>query len=280
MNCGQFLPILSSVDQYSAFGAFQFTPKNGNKVIIGGNAHVIPGGVAVISGGVPLDLSSCCIEKIPNQSVAANTLYYAYVFMDGQTMRLNLSAYGHKEDLNFGNEVHINDAGQSLVGMIRTNGSGRVVGGAQAQLMCSWFNPCRSVLFATLDGLETTSESFVAFSSSKLEYLLWGVNSSFTESLDHPNIFAKATLRNDIGKISYIAVAIDGSQNGLTGVHEQTDNATTQEPKRGCGDAVALSPGGGGKGEGYHYAEVMVRTSVGGTAKIQEGGLCTSSMRF
>src|SRR5678815_2938966 len=125
MNCGSFVPILSSVDEDSAFNSFHFTPKNGNSIIIGGNVKTIPGGVAVISGGVVTELDDCIIEGTANQQAAANTNYYVYAFMDGSTMRLNLSSSAHKEDTTYGNEVHVSDAGQSIVGMIRTNANGR-----------------------------------------------------------------------------------------------------------------------------------------------------------
>lgn len=105
-------------------------PYGGRNLNINGLPEVIP------TAGV----------TITNATLAANTVYYVYAYMNAGSMALELSVGGHSQHTN-GVEIKTGDASRTLVGMIRTNGStpGQFVDDATNINVLSWFNRRRKV---------------------------------------------------------------------------------------------------------------------------------------
>lgn len=83
----------------------QLARRNGKYVIVGSAACEVP------AGGVTLAPTA----------LAANTLYYVYAFMNGNTMTLECSTTGHATSATTGVEIKSGDASRTLVGMVYCN---------------------------------------------------------------------------------------------------------------------------------------------------------------
>jgi len=267
---GEFTPILGSG---SPFTQVHFFPKNGNTITINGQPETIPPGVGVISGGVIGTYDAASIDKVAGQRLAGNTLYYVYVYMQGSVMTMDFSPTGHKEDQTYGNEVHATDPARSLVGMLRTNQEGKIVGNNKAQMTITWCNRGETGLIQQLSGAKTSSETLGEINSNdRIEWLQWGINNSFKQGFTVPNIYVSGTVRNTRrGSSVQVAIAIDGVMCSFIMTHYQ--------PYFG-GDVGTITTaviGANGTDEGYHYASFLMGTGgTGGTAIMTSGAIYSS----
>ena len=130
-NCGRF--IANSATQVV------FLPYNGDLVKIAGTIYNIP------SGGVVSNNTGAFVNQVAGQSLAANTLYYVYVFNNAGTLALNFSTTGHGMSGTSGNvgvETMTGTGGvnYTLVGMVWTTASGQFADNGQYRGVISWFN--------------------------------------------------------------------------------------------------------------------------------------------
>lgn len=259
MNSGQFTPIAASG---SPFSQVHFFPKNGNQIIIEGKQRKIPPGVGVVWGGVVGTYNDASIDKVPHKTLAPNTLYFVYVYWLAGQMLMDFSLMTHREDQYFGNEVHAMDPARSLVGMVYTDASGKFVGDATRQNTLSWFNPCRTVLSRQI-AATSVSTAWEEIANKRLEWLQWGINSTFNEasirSLIHFNGYGS---NNTIDKSIGIAIGYN-SAIAPAGVSVSQSNP--------AGNLQSLaSTVAGPMSEGHHYAQPFIMASGGGTATLND----------
>jgi uncharacterized protein GlcG (DUF336 family) len=128
-------------------------PFNGNGLTIAGARYAIP------TGGIPATTTSCFVNGVAAQALAASTLYYIYVFNNAGTLALDFSTTAHATDSTAGNvgvEIESGNNSRTLVGMCFTDASAHINdttgkrnlrswfdrrGRADAALVCGW---CRS----------------------------------------------------------------------------------------------------------------------------------------
>lgn len=268
---GDFTPIIGTGSPFSQVHQF---PKDGNQFMIAGKTYTIPPAVGVISGGVVGTYNDASIDKVLHQTLAPNTLYFAYDYIipGNSTPVMDFSTTGHREDPIYGNEVHATDRSRSLVGLVYTDENGKFRGDGIRQLTLSWCHPIRASISTTLANISTTSPTFVVPDGApQLEWLEWGVNSSFPEGMDTPNVHALVTLVSDTaGACSWLGISFDGAPphptspvNPVSGSVHPVANAGITVP------ALAMTQG---SSEGHHTAQIML--SNGGS----EG--CPSAARI
>jgi hypothetical protein len=265
---GQFTPVLGNG---SPFSKVMFFPKNGNQIMIGGKYHTIPPGIGVMSGGVVGAYNDAYVEKAPHQTLAPKTLYFVYVFMLNDLMAMNFSQTGHKEDPTYGNEVNAKDPAQSIVGMVYTDSESLFDGDQKSQLTLSWCNRVQTdiglPIYNLSSGNTTLQEANPAY---RISWLQWGINESFTQGSDVPEILVRGTIMNDrTGALCDVELAIDGNAYGDVGRHFQVSAPYASQIASGIA-------GAGGSSEGFHYASILLgNAGTGGTCKFISGVLQT-----
>src|SRR5574340_1565926 len=186
--CGEFLPMITEKWIGSTHRRVHFIPKVCNKIMVGGALKTIPPAVGVIKGGISADLTNTCIDKVCGQPLAPLTLYRAYVFEDKEgILKLDFSTRGHIEDPAYGNQVHVDDPGRSLVGLVRTNEKGLLNGGARSLMIESWFNRGHTGLVQIIQPRKgkpearTCSPTLVQLPEFFVEFLVFGINDTFRQ---------------------------------------------------------------------------------------------------
>jgi hypothetical protein len=266
---GQFTPVLGSVSGNGLFSEVMFFAKNGNRIIINGTAETIPPGVGVVSGGVVAAYNNAYINKAGAQTLAPGTTYFVYAFMSPGGMALDFSRTGHQEDPSSGQETMARDPTQTLVGMARTNAEGKFIGSASSQLTLSWCNRVRLIVVAPLNGLSNSSPTLAVPSGApKIEWLQWGINNTFKQSANAPNLRIRGNIGNTVGNHNscQAQVFLDGKAAGYEG--------SVTIPRSGDTEFIyADVPGANGTDEGYHYAQPGMSASNGGTCGFGVGEL-------
>jgi hypothetical protein len=275
---GEFTPIAGNG---SPFSQVHFFPKNGNRILINGKTEIIPPGIGVMSGGVIGTYNDASIDKQEHQKLKGKTLYYVYAYMNKMQsgkpsqMKLDFSQTGHNENPTYGNEVHANDPGRSLVGMVYTTKEGKFLGNNRSQLTLSWFNRGHTAIAQSLDGSTTTSQKAVEVNRLyRLEWLQWGINNSFRQGFTVPNIYVAGTVVNSKPG-SYVQVSI-----GINGTTPVSYNGTYyQTDANSVGFASAAVTGANGANEGYNYATFLMSTAGGeGQAMMKYGAMYSSPL--
>jgi hypothetical protein len=127
-------------------------------------------------GGLPQQIPTAGVTAA-NTSLAANTVYFVYAWMNGATMTLELSATGHSTHTN-GVEVKTGDTTRTLVGMVRTNGSSQFQDDATYIGVLSFFSRQRKLGKAKFTANRTLAASVGVFSEVNTEirvsFLTWG----------------------------------------------------------------------------------------------------------
>jgi hypothetical protein len=221
---GQFTPIAGrhyggqNWEYLSPFQFVHFFPKNGNKIIIAGQEETIPPGVGVTSGGVIGDVENASIDRAPGQRLQPNTTYRTFVYMDGGDMKMDFSTGGHKEDQTYGNQVHVADPARSLVGMVRTNETGRIYGDATRQNTISWFNRGHTGLGSFIGWGGGNPVSITPThpgwhdTGYSLEFLTFGINDTFRQAFTVPNVHFSGMIGNDaMGGVACVGLEFNGS---------------------------------------------------------------------
>lgn len=123
--------------------------------------------------GLPAQIPTAGVTA-SNASLAANTTYYVYAWMNGANMALELSTTARATHTN-GVEIKTGDATRTLVGMVRTNASSQFVDSYTARLVISWFNR-RDVYgaTATVTGNVTNTVTLTEVTTSgRIDFLTW-----------------------------------------------------------------------------------------------------------
>lgn len=158
--CGR----LSNLGPSDPFSQCHYVPYNGNLIVIDNRVRVIPDGQLAISGGVQATYTNCSIDKVTGSSLAADTFYYVYVYMNGPTMTMDFSTLPSVLDPRNGTEVKYGDTSCAMIGIMRTNSAITTYGGSRGQTITSFFNRFRATLETAISG-STANNSATALPS-------------------------------------------------------------------------------------------------------------------
>jgi hypothetical protein len=143
-------------------------PYNGCFIQIAGKIYAIP------SGGITAANTSVFVNGTSGQNLAANTLYYVYLFNNSGTLTIDFSTTGHATDSTAGNVGVEIESG---------NNSSTLVGSAPYVGVLSWFN--RRLLECWNDSggsANTTSTSFTELNTAwRIQFLSWAADSVTVE---------------------------------------------------------------------------------------------------
>jgi hypothetical protein len=235
-HCGWFGPQIrnGTAPPEEWIGAPHFKVSYGakfcNRILVGGVLETIPSGTLVLQGGISADVTNTCIDKVCGQALAPNSWYKVYVFKQEGVLKLDFSTGDHVEDPTYGNEVHADDPARSLVGLVRTDATGLVWGGAHIGTL-SWFNhyyhtgiglqiqagtplpyTCSSTLTSSL-GAKMPDDSVVSSYDWTIRFLTWGFNKWFRQGVDVPNIYLLGTLISDtVGASARAAIEVTANR--------------------------------------------------------------------
>lgn len=216
------------------------SPYGGNQIMINGAAQTVP------DAGVTLAATS----------LTPNTTYNIYVFMSGGTMTLEASTTAHATDTASGNkgvEIKSGDATRTLVGMARIITGPAWVDTDAQRFVISWFNrrTITGTNIFTANRNTTTGSTYTEVNSEiRNEFLTWA-----DESV--PVGVAGSGFLNTSGDQVYIGVGFD--------------SATPEQGNLAFQSTLAIGPLGlfvtkSGLSEGYHYATVTAKQTVGSAA--------------
>ncbi len=215
-------------------------PFNGNQLIINGKAETIPdAGVTLAPTGL-----------------AASTTYFVYAYMSAGTMTLEASATAHATSTTAGNkgvEIKSGADTRSLVGMARTDGSTAWIDTEQKRFVLSWFNrkPISTTNKFTASRNSTTGSTYTEVNSEiRNEFLLWSGDSVLA------GIAGSGFLNTSTDQV-YVGIGFD--------------SAAPEDGNMSFQGSAAIGPLGmvvikSGLSEGYHYATVTAKQTVGSAA--------------
>lgn len=238
------------------------SPFNGAGITIQGARYLIP------SAGVTLNVGSCLKDAVAAQALSASTTYYIGARISGGNIVLSAwtkPTYAHSADATAGNvgvEIITGQPTDSLVGMLRTNGSGQLAT-AQPLVLC-WHNRRQMVFSNSYTSQGTSSTSFVELNSAaRVDVLAWS---------DTPLI-----ARHDAGAITdtggngaAIAMGLDNASvwAGSTGTTASLTGANQSVPTVSQAKALVA--------EGYHFIEALGKVTAGGV--LFTGGIAVDTL--
>ena len=121
------------------------------------------------------NVSNIMIDGVPNQAIAANTVYDVFLTKTGSTIQFDLSAIqGAIDEPTIGIKVLGGNSKEPLVGrLIKVNGT--IQGGASSELLISWYVPGTVALTSTPSGNTGGSlNTWVEMNSSaRIQFLSW-----------------------------------------------------------------------------------------------------------
>lgn len=236
--CGQL--------QYSTTTIVKLMPMNGNLVAFPSGAVT-----AIPSAGISSTITSAYLNGVASQSLAATTLYYAYLWNQGSASSPNYvidwSTTAHATDSTTGIEIKSGDATRVLVGMIRTNAGPVIADTATARLVASWHNRRQRYVSNIFTADRSTSATGFTELNTEIRctFVTWG------ESVD---IAYSGNAAASAGTITVFGgPSIDGA---ATGFPASRGNATTT-------GQIITAAGTMAAAEGYHYLTYMAAVASG-----------------
>lgn len=226
----------------------KLAPFAGNRIFVNEAQRVLPAaGITITNGGL-----------------SNSTLYYAYAYNNAGTLTLELSATAYATDAANGHKVKSGDATRTLVGMIRTNGSGQFVDAPAQRFVRSLYNEPDVGTFATFTASRsTTSTSFAEVNSEiRNEVLLWAGE---RWALDLTGVMWQST-----------ATAWVGCSIGVDGATPEPSGAYSTSPANNAFSPSGVTALKSGLSEGYHYATMLgiVGSNTGNYGGASDGLRC------
>ena len=222
--------------EYVSTTSIKLIRYNGKNVLINGALQPVP------SAGVTLS----------NGGLSASTLYYIYVYMSSGTMTLIASTSTPTAHSTYGNQVSSGDNAQSLVGMIRTNGSSQFVDSDAQRFIRSWFNEGQIMGTKYDHNYSTSSGSYVELTSNlRVEFIAWSGESVV-------GLLMGGMLNNTQGAETLSRIYLDGSTT-------PSGQTRAMAPFSGYTDNTGLGEVFSGLSAGYHYLTLfgMVTSGTG-----------------
>lgn len=157
---------------YVSATQIKFIPYGGNFIRIAGQWYGIP------SAGIAAANTSVFVNGAAGQNLAANTLYFVYLFSNASALTLDFSTVGHSTSVaagNAGTEIKTGNGTRSLIGAVYTDASSQFVNSALRRLVRSWFNRQAERLTMTATRatqFKTTSATFVSM-AMVVDFVAW-----------------------------------------------------------------------------------------------------------
>lgn len=241
--------------------SLQFVPFNGDKITINGSIYSIPAGSIV-----GLANTATYVNGVAGQNLAANTLYYVYVFSNAGVLTADFSITGHSTSTAAGNvgvEIKTGDPTRTLIGMARTNPSSQFLYDAANKMVLSWFNRRNvSLVGASTAGAGTTSGAAIELNNNaRINLCTWGDEAVFAGMTGFGACSALATIA--------AGLLVDQASGGAITVSPSQATIPT-----GTYIATMASAGAYLFSEGFHFLTPYGQTP-GGTATY---GLVASAM--
>ena len=237
-SCGQF--------QYSTTTVVKLVPMNGNLVAFPSGAVT-----AIPSAGISSTITSAYLNGVASQSLAATTVYYAYLWNQGSASSPNYvidwSTTSHATDTTTGIEIKSGDATRVLVGMIRTNAGPVIADTATARLVASWHNRRQRYVTNVFSADRSTSATGYTELNSEIRctFVTWG---------DSVDIAYSGNASSSSGTISIFGgPSVDGASTGFPA--SKANASTTGQIITAAGVMAAT--------EGYHYLTYMGAVNTG-----------------
>lgn len=217
------------------------------------------GGRNLIINGVPRQIPAAGVT-VTNGGLNVNTLYYAYAYMSGSTMTLEVVTTGHTQDTTTGVEIKTGDATRTLVGMIYANASAQFADGSATRHVASWFNR-RAVGGAVATSAQTnfTTTSLTEVSAThRVSFLTWGdeaVDVKATGQMIHGTVGQSVTVQSYVDSVPY---------GNVSGAYENASNGGLT-----FASSNTLLFSGASLAEGQHIAQLYGSVTAGGGAVSQ-----------
>jgi hypothetical protein len=189
--------------QLSSSTQVALMPFNGNQVYFpDGTSYTIPS-AGLASGSVN---GGCHLNGTASSTLAANTLYYVYLWENSGSPVLDFSTTGHATDSSTGIEIKSGDNTRVLVGMVYPQAGPTVVDSGAKRLVASWFNrqPKMATGSFTANRTSTATSGVEINSEIGCSFLSWGDNAicqfsgSGTTSIYECAIYSFLMLDNSI----------------------------------------------------------------------------------
>lgn len=205
---------------------------NGKRLFINGKNEIIP------LAGVTLAAATVGVS---------NALRYVYAFMSGSTMSLEASATTYATDATYGHKIKTGDATRTLVGMLRTDGSGFFFETNTANGVASYFNRRQKRLIIA-SNVAASSTSY-ANTAAAVAGLTWA---------DDPvaNISLSGQMSNSGTATSQVTLGVDGVVD--TGFFACTGASFIAFASVPISLTAPVTPA-----EGYHTYSAMVAATAG-----------------
>lgn len=243
------MPVVNGRLALASATSIKFSPYQGNRLYIKKSGTWTA--ITIASGGITAANTSIFIDGTGGQNLAANTLYYVYLFDNAGTTTVDYSTTSHSTDTTTGMEIKTGVDTRVLVGMVQTNVSSQFDDSTTYRGVLSYYNRRTINLRGTFTAdRNTTSSSYVELNSEiQLRFLTWAdeaVQTSFT------------------GSVASSAALTAGSAVGYDG--------TTGEPGFETANTFAAAVAAGnigtagvknGLAEGFHSATLLGKVSAG-----------------
>jgi hypothetical protein len=247
---------------YVSATALSFAPYNGSTIKIAGAFYTIP--AAGIAG---LANTNVYVNGVAGQSLAINTTYYVYAFLNGSVVTGDFSTTGHATSATAGNagtEIKHGDDTRSLIGMVRTLSPATFTDSAGLRLVISWFNRRNIQLYIPyINGGTAAVGPVEASAAARCHFLTWGEESVHGAAVGY-------SYSSAIGPTLSIFLYLDGT----TGLYPIVPSASAPAANYivNLSGSVTFSTT-----EGYHYITWMMGTSSGLSATFN--GSCNGMIR-
>lgn len=215
-----------------------YVPYNGSFIRVNGADYPIP------PGGVNAIRSNATINGVAGQTLADNTTYYVYLFVQSGALSMDFSQTGHATDTspdNVGIEIKSGDPSRSLIGVVRLT-TGAFWDSQLSRLVRSWHNR-----------MPSTGQNWGSFAANS-NSVWWPSGAIGALNFADDSIFvtgAGNAVNGNAGAGNFFGIMRDGSI--VTNAYQQYTGTTTQIVSM----AVADNPP-----EGYHSYQMAVMTSI------------------
>jgi len=235
----------------------QYCPYKGNvKTTAAQGDYTIPAACLTAT------LTSMYVGGVGSSSVAANTLYYIYLWDNSGTWVLDAETTGHATDSSTGIEIMSGDDTKTLVGMIHTNSSKKIMTSGQTHVsrdtntVATWDNRIPTMTqCAFTASRQVNSGTLVEINSeNRCLFMSWGDAAQLSSQL-----FAYAATGGQI--LILTEVTIDGTSSIISDA-ELGSNSVYPGP---TDNILVIAPAAFAPTEGYHYTEIL---SMGGTGNV------------
>ena len=241
-----------------------FMPYNGDTIKIAGQIYQIP------PGGI----------TATNAALAANTLYYVYLWNNAGTLTIQFSGGTHATDTTAGNvgvEILSGNNSRTLIGMVATDANGQFADGGVNAGVASWFNRRRKTLAIGYGNCSTTSANatWVNLSGASGIFVCWG-----DDAVDLVTSGQTCCAAGGAGTLSAVGYWLDGGVGGDTLATMYAFSAPNGGPGYGTGGTAMVQATNAWKGtiaEGRHTIGIQ---GFGSANTSPATGYCQNAMTY